>query len=882
MAFDKSKFLTRFVEEAAEHVNKINDGLLKLEKDPDNSELINSIFRSAHTIKGSSKMMKFPVISEVAHKLEDALDTIRSRKTQISSELSDILFKGVDAISDMLDRVKDGEEIQDDQAALCEELENVAQGKIEPPSSPQPVKKKRAPSAKAKFLARFVEEATENISRINEGLLKLEKNPDDSELINAIFRSAHTIKGSAKMMKLSVISEVAHKLEDALDMLRNGKIDYSDEFSQVLFKGIDIISDLVDKAAAGEDLSDDKSAVSQERENVLGAAAGDQKLLKKAVSTPEKTAVPAAVVSAPRVVDKDPLEEKEAKLQETIRISEEKLDGLIKLMGEIVSSHSRMKRRVYDISRIERISRNNLKHWANLENKIQLDTEKKRDLTEGINTLYQNLQTFVSSIKEDASILDLLTNELQDRALKMRMRPLSTIFDTFHRTVRDMSRSFGKKINFEVLGGETELDKKIIEKISDPLLHMIRNSIDHGVETPKERKQAGKAEKGTMTLAAGYEGGNVLIAIKDDGAGISAEKIKEKAIKKKMFEEGEIVNIPDTEIINLIFYPGFSTSEMITDISGRGVGMDVVKKNICEDLKGSIQVKTEVSHGTTFYIRLPLTIAVMHVMVVTVSDMFFAIPSNFIDEVVSVATSEIIDVVDRKAIRLREQIIPVAKLSDVLGIPTEITEIEDNHLVLIVTSGDENLGLIVNEVIKEEDRTIKPLPSHMKNLKWISGVTISGKNEIDNVLHIPNIIESAKEVKVEEHIVDRPDVDKKKINILVVDDSISTREIEKNILESYGYNVTVAGDGIDALENAKKFKYDVIITDIEMPRMDGFSLTENLRRNEKYRETPVILVSSRDTEKDKKRGMQAGADAYIIKGTFDQTNLLEAIQSLVG
>lgn len=740
----------------------------------------------------------------------------------------------------------------------------------------------------AKFLARFVEEAREHIQTINQGLLNQEKNPDDLETLNAIFRSAHTIKGSSRMMKLTPITEVAHKLEDVLDALRGKRIPLSKALSDLLFGGIDCIAGMVEKVAAGQEIP----AASEDLCQALAAAAQGE--IPRGTMTPPSPPPPAATTppatpaedqttpsAAPAAAPAGPPAEALPRptSYETIRIPAEKMDALIKLTGEMISSQIRLKQRLSEMREMEMLAKRNLQL---LEQGGNGDSSSPQgEAFAGVQSLYLGLKQLSSHLKDDTNLQELLTGELQGNALRMRMLPLSTIFDTLPRFVRDLSQALGKKADLVVRGAETELDKKMLEKIGDPLVHMIRNAIDHGVETPENRRGAGKPETGTIELCAGYEGGSIWIRLSDDGAGINLARIREKALRKKLLDADQLEKIPDGEIIQLIFRPGFSTSEIITDVSGRGVGMDVVRKSIIEDLKGSIQIETKEGRGTTFYIRLPLTLAIMHVLLITAAGTALAIPASAVNEILRIAEDQVIDVVDRKAIRLREQLIPVVALKDILGLPGEDGLDGKGLLILIVSMGNGRLGLIVESLVKEEDMVIKPLPPQLKNIPWVSGVVVSGKNELINVLHVPKIIESAKEVKIRER-APRKEEDQRRFHLLVVDDSINTREIEKTILESSGYRVTLAGDGAEALEKTQQEKYDLIITDVEMPRLDGFSLTEKLRAGEEYRDTPIIIVTSREKETDKRRGIQVGADAYIVKGTFDQSNLLETVQNLLG
>ena len=725
---------------------------------------------------------------------------------------------------------------------------------------------------KAKFLVRFVSEAREHIISLREGLLALEKHPDDTDSLNSVFRMAHTIKGASKMMKLTPISSVAHKLEDLMDALRQGKIHPGQDLSDLLFKGVAEIERMLDETDAGKEITE----ISAEFFEKLEAAAKGESDAPTPPPTPprngEGSPVTPPSLSGKGVGGLGTLE--------TIRLRSDKLDELIKLMGEIISGNSRIKQRLSDIKKIERLAKRHAELISDVEH------AEKEEILQTARALHLGIKKLAADFKEDVNIQGLLSGELQDKSLKMRMIPLSMIFDAFRMAVRDFSKSSGKKVDFMIQGGETELDKKIIEKIGDSLVHLIRNCVDHGIEMPRDRINIGKPPVGKVVLSAGYEGGNVIIELSDDGAGIPVKKLKEKALKKKISDEISIAAMSDADIINMIFMPGFSSSDIVTDVSGRGVGMDVVRKNIIEDLKGSIRITTKEGEGTGFHIRLPLTMAIIHVLFVRVSETTFAVPAHFISEIVRVSEDNLIRIMDKKALRLREQIIPILSLKDILKIPQPTPPGSDNNmLILIGALGNEKIGMMIDELLSEEDVVIKSLPALMKNIQAVSGVVISGKNEMFNVLHIPKIIETAKEstarINIQPENTENAETEKQ-LRILIADDSVTTREIEKSILESYGYSVDIAADGMEGLEMAKNFNYDLVITDAEMPRMDGFSLIRQLRNEQGYAHTPIILVTSLDKEEDKKRGIAAGANAYIVKGSFDQSALIDSVQHLAG
>ncbi len=794
MAFDKSKFTKRFVDDCREYIIKINNWLLCLEKTPGNSEAMNEVFRSVHSIKGASNMLKYKSLAQISHKLEDALDSLRKERITHSKSLLELLFKGTDIIAEMVELIADGKDDAIEIGEICNELEMAAQGKT-----------------------------------LDTGILNTKAiNPIDS-------KSEH----------VDTEQEAVAVPEDIL-------------------KDLELTSANVSKPASDqEELDKGKNDTLLRKKNQLR----EKGISEKASSRDEKKQ---ADISAGQKVD------------ETIRISAIKLDDTIKLMEEMVSLQSRTKQRLSDFNEIIKLS-NKIMEFTNhvaAINNFSFNNNNKDEIIHTAQLLHQKLKQQMANSREDVNLQELLTGQLQEKALRMRMMPISSVFDTFSRPVRDIAVACGKKVNLIIKGEETELDKKMIEEIADPLMHMLRNSIDHGIEMPDERLNVEKSETGTLNLTASYEGGNVLIEISDDGRGVSIDGIKKKALQRKLISEEKLTKMSESEIIDLIFVPGFSTSPIITDISGRGVGMDVVKNNIVGQLNGSIQTKTKEGEGSTFIIKLPLTLGIMRVVSVAISDMIFAISENSISEIIKIPETDLIDVVNRKAIRLREQIIPAVELQSLLKLPGKRKITKGELLILVVFMGNEQLGLIVDTIIGNEDMVIKPLPTHMQNIQWVSGVTISGKNEVVSILHVSSIIDAANEMKVERRF-DKAG-EKIAIHILLAEDSFSTREVEKSILESYGYMVDTAVDGQEALEMAKEYKYDVVVTDIEMPRLDGFSLTEKLRKESEYEHTPIIIVSSLDKEEDKKRGIRVGADAYIVKGAFDQSNLLETIQHLVG
>jgi len=772
---------------------------------------------------------------------------------------------------------------------------------------------------KAKYAKKFASgEAKDHIIGLSQGILDLEKNPSHPDTLKRIFRIAHTLKGSSKMFGLTEMSELAHFLEDALEAFSEKRVSPSKSIFNLFLQSVDFLTDLSEAASKGEvfqgnldplfkrleDVSKGKSPQDEQPKTEVPAVEAQDEdseviteddepeeplpIIEKteAIEEPSEVSSPKEVTEvAKKEVTKKPEETSSSRTKEneTIRIPAKKLDVAIKLMGEVLSNQGQMRQDLELLEELETPNRKQKEVFSKLQSLSNgIDPQFKADILTILRDYRSKTRSFMERARDNLSVQGLLTDDLRDYVLRMRMLPISTVFDSLPRLVRDISHSLNKEIELVLKGGETELDNKIIEQIGPSLVHLIRNSLDHGIESPEERVRIGKSVKGIITVVARYEGGNVVVEIEDDGRGIQVEKIKEKALKQKIMDKETLLSISRSEIVDLIFTPNFSTSSFITDVSGRGVGMDVVKENIVERFNGSISIETSEGKGTRFIVKLPLTLAIVRALVFSgFSGLKLAVPVSSIDEIIRLPQDQILEVVNKRAVRLREQLIPIYYLENFIGLPETEASASSEPVVLILSMGNDKLGLMVESIITEEDLETKILPVHLRDVDFIAGAAAVGRDDIISLIHVPTLFELRKEIKYGKSGGKDDDESKKDLHILVVDDSPSTREIEKSILESYGYRVDVASDGMEGLEKAKNFQYNLVVTDIEMPKLDGFSLTEALRKEEKHFFTPIIIVSSRDREEDKKKGMQVGADAYIIKGDFEQSNLLSTIRSLI-
>ncbi|MBI5182110.1 MAG: hybrid sensor histidine kinase/response regulator [Nitrospirae bacterium] len=718
----------------------------------------------------------------------------------------------------------------------------------------------------------FKEEGLEYIQRLGDGLLKLEKDPKDITVLEDIFRNAHNLKGAARILGLSEIAKVAHDLESIFSLAKEGKLAITPERIDTLSHGIDAINSLITKGAPFD--------VKEVRDDNIPKAADEKQSEKTPPQKPGR-----------RASDKQFLN--------TVRVSTEKLDIMMNQVGELLVAKMRFEQRLEDINSLivlyeylvkglNRVKRDKLR--LNMAGKA--DSAGRRygvyeekngvinDIIEDLIGFNDELLRFSSMLYENQIDLDLVANALQGSIKNIRMLPLSTIFETIPMMVRDLSRRLNKKVSFKIQGEGIELDKRILEGLKDPVVHLITNCIDHGIEPTEERRAAGKDEEGLINVAVTAKGSFIEINIEDDGRGVSLEKIKEKAIKRGIVTNDMLPNLNNEQIINLIFEPGFSTSEIITDISGRGVGMDVVKKNV-EDLNGMVFIQSDLGKGCKTTVRVPFTLVTVMVILIEIGDEVCALPETAIDRLLNIKEGDIFTIEGSAVFRCDEDIIPINNLSHTLGFQKEREKKSgEEYPVIVIGYGEKKVAFIVDDFIGEEEIVIKTLTFPLTKVKNVAGAAVLGDGRIAIVLNPVDLIDSARGVEsIPIKRAEEKEIVKK--SVLIVDDSITTRILEKNILESSGYDVTLAVDGVDAYNKLQEGGFDIIVLDVQMPNMDGFSFTEKVRGAKEFKDTPIILLTSLESDEDKRRGIEAGADAYIVKRTFNQDNLLETIKRLI-
>ncbi|MCX5681285.1 MAG: hybrid sensor histidine kinase/response regulator, partial [Candidatus Omnitrophica bacterium] len=619
---------------------------------------------------------------------------------------------------------------------------------------------------KSRFIVTYKTETKEHIQKLNLGLLQLEKAPQDKDLLDSMMREAHTIKGSSTMMGYKRIADIAHQMEDGLEKALNKAIILKKEHFDILFKCLDAIEPLLEDKVTWEDKGIESPFVKDLCQEASDIFSG--KFLKEEIAKPETSPAKEAI-SAPHTEKKSTPDSAPQKAvysapvsaEESMRVDIDELDKIVNVSG------------------------------ANKTNASQDREGPLGIVTRDLIKVSQNI--------------DFLSKNMQEEVMKIRMVPVSYLFNTFPRAMRDLARTKGKEINFVIKGEETRIDKAILDKIKDPLMHLLRNAIDHGIESKDARLKSGKPEQGNVILSASQEGSHIAIEVSDDGVGIDVARVKEIAIQQGIIAKAKAADLTDEEAYQILFAPSFTTKNEVTETSGRGVGLDVVREAVVQ-LKGMVEVKSGKNIGSEFILRLPLTLAIAESLLVGAGSDIFAIPIDTVVETIRISPEDIKSVESKDAITVRNQILPLVRLNDIFSRPKKgILEKRFMPLV-VVQSVEKKIGLLVDDLIGRQSIISKNIRDPLKNLKHISGATILGNGRVILILDVPSIIESSEGIIIKRAATStKPSQQsKKKKSILLAEDVLTTAMLEKNILESVGYSVVIARDGKEALDRAKQ------------------------------------------------------------------------------
>ncbi|MEB2832365.1 chemotaxis protein CheW [Campylobacter upsaliensis] len=740
------------------------------------------------------------------------------------------------------------------------------------------------------ILEDFLVEAFELVEQIDHDLVELESNPEDLELLNRIFRVAHTVKGSSSFLNFDVLTKLTHHMEDVLNKARHGELKITPDIMDVVLESIDRMKTLLNSirdngndSAIGMDIEPICARLTAISEGDVSAVASVSEEPK--VETKEEVVPAAPEPSAEPDVDVNQLSDSEVeaeierllkvrKAEDQARRAQKKKSAAPTTPKPATETGGEKKVPASGgggggMDQTIRVEVKRLDHLMNLIGELVLGKNRLLKIYDDVEERYEG-EKFLEELNQVVSQLSIITTDVQLAVMKTRMQPIAKVFNKFPRVVRDLSRELGKQIELEITGEETELDKSIVEEIGDPIMHMIRNSCDHGVEDPATRKANGKPERGVVQLKAYNEGNHIVVEITDDGKGLDAAGLKMKALEKNLITEKEAEQMTDKEAFALIFKPGFSTAAKVTNVSGRGVGMDVVKTNI-EKLNGVIEIDSELGKGSTFKLKIPLTLAIIQSLLVGTQEEFYAIPLASVLETVRVPIDNIYTIEGKNVLRLREEVLSLVRLSDVFGVK-QVLESGDQTYVVIIGVAESKLGIIVDTLVGQEEIVIKSMGDYLQNIQGIAGATIRGDGRVTLIIDVGAMMDMAKEIKVDikaqlESSVKKPKEQPSDYKVLIVDDSKMDRTLMQKALEPLGISLLEATNGVEALNIVKSGEHeiDAMLIDIEMPRMDGYTLAGEIRKYSKYRNLPLIAVTSRTSKTDRLRGVEVGMTEYITK-----------------
>jgi two-component system chemotaxis sensor kinase CheA len=754
------------------------------------------------------------------------------------------------------------------------------------------------------LLATFADEAKEQLQTINERLLALEEAEGDAKdpLLEEIFREAHSLKGASRAVDLGRVEAVAHKLESLFSVIQKGELEAGAEVFDLAYNALDALTALVEEGLAGAPADVDVDALCGALES---AAECSQFPVPSSQPAPPPEPAPQAAIGNPQSPAKP--------ADETVRVATSKLDALMAQVGELLAARIGAEQRMAEVrllfdslheieaswrkTRPARVlelalqgDESALNDARRLVEFLERSDERMRDIRSGLGELRRKFEA-------DSRRMAQVTSDLQDDVRRTRMLSVSTIFDTFPRMVRDMTRELSKEVKLTIEGGETEVDKQVLEQLRSPLTHMVRNSVDHGMELPDARESARKPREGQVVLRAFQRAADLVVEVVDDGAGIDVDKVKGKAIEKGLITAEAAAGMSEREALWLIFRSGFSTKQEVTDLSGRGVGMDVVREHI-ERLHGMIDVESTLGQGSKFTLSVPLSVATTRCLLVKAGDQTFGIPITNVERIVRLTAEDIGHTEGREAIKIDERPMALLRLGGVLGLPAAESE-GTSQPAIILGSADRRAAFLVDGLLGAQEIATKTLPKPLIRVRHIAAATIVGTGEIVPILNVLDLLKASgktapavtprkaaqpepkQETPVPSAQSPAPKAPQGKQSILVVDDSVTIRTFEKALLEAAGYDVTAASDGLEAWNMLQKSPCDLIVSDVEMPNMTGFELTEKVRGDSKLKDMPLVLVTTLSSDEDRKRGIDAGADAYVIKGSAEQDHLLDTVRRLI-
>jgi two-component system sensor histidine kinase and response regulator WspE len=916
--------------EAENQCNQLSEDLISLEQDPGAFDLLESLMRASHSVKGAARVVELHPAVQVAHAMEDVFVAAQENKITLDQDGIDLLLKGVDMLSS-ISQISDEETenyFQEKSAeidSLTSSFTALAKGEK---SSPEPsaeattsVESKPPPEpiveeppslpvdlSDMSMLDLFRMEADNYCTKLSEDLVALENDPTSAELLENMMRAAHSMKGAAKIVGLEAAVKLSHTMEDVFVAAQKEKIFIERNEIDVLLKGVDLLTAIANIPESGAEkwFNEHNSEIDglvkeitnltkkEKAAKVPAPQKESQKTEKPSEPAPDKKEQKQAAVVDPSATKKE--EKKQARRKEdkeglrAMRVSAQNMDRMMGLAGEsLIESRwlptfnkdlLQLKYRQDELyATVDKIRENLQEVNADeMTRKLFDDLQHKLEICRSM--LIQDMEVLEDHARHATGISHRLYKEI----ITSKMRPFAEGIRGFTRMVRDVARELNKEVNFEIIGEDTLVDLDILDKIESPLNHMIRNAIDHAIELPDDRLALGKSRKGTIQLEARHSAGMLSIIVRDDGRGVDLKKLRKTIVEKKLCGPDMSVDLSEHELLEFLFLPNFSTRTKVSKVSGRGVGMDVVH-SVINEVRGKIRSSTKLNEGSRFELQLPLTLSVLRALLTEINNEPYAFPLVSIDHVLQLSQEQIQEVEGRQYFTFNEKRIGIVSAQQIFKTETP-TEKSEEYIYVIVFSDRLNLyGLTVDKFLGVRDLVVQRIDSRLGKVKDINSASILEDGTPVLIIDVKDVFRSLDQLIVGNRLmrIGREDeVDRKIKRILVADDSITVREVERKMLTSRGYEVDVAVDGMDAWNTVRENDYDLVVSDIDMPRMNGFELVSLIKNDPNLRNLPVIIVSYKDREEDRNKGLEVGADYYLTKGSFQDKALINAVLDLIG
>jgi len=886
-----------FKSEVETQSDKISDLIKTLEAKDDLIDSYESIINATRAIKGAAKLVHVSTLTPIIDKIENVFSYFQSinyKPNKLSKNTIEDAFKLLISSSALTaeELVTTDKKLSDSISLIITNLDILLSVQATAPNIKTESSNQIKNEPKQKFSTAdnidpdmfklFCTELQNSLNLINNNLLEIDNENHDDSLLEAMMRAAHSIKGAARMIGIEGVVKLSHVMEDVFVAAQNKKINLIKESIDQIFTCNDLLQQIESLAPNDiskwtEDNTDNLNTFILLLNEIHNGKTITPVRLDTNKTDDQKTDTPPAATT-------------NTTSDNMVRVSTNRINKLVGLAGELTVSSNWIRQYSDSMLDLKRKHNEILDQIDRLRNIID-DSQHSEHENKLITNIQHKAEDYRDEITSRLISLDnfdrrstSINSQINHEIISSRMRPFSDSTQGYKRMVRDISNSLNKKVKLVIKGEETPVDRDILEKLDAPLNHMIRNAIDHGIESPEERVLKGKPETGTIIVSASHQSGRLRVQIKDDGRGVDIEDLRNKVLNKKLVNTNMAENLSKSELLDFLFLPSFSTRSEVTELSGRGVGLDVVHSAL-QEVRGKLHADTEIDHGMEINMELPLTLSVIRSLMVSINNELYAFPLAKIQTLVTIQKKDISVFEDKQYISIDDKHIGLIHCAQILGIDNTSSEKEEIPVIII---GDWNMsyGLVVDELIGERGLALRTLNKKLGKIKDISSAAITDNGEPVLVFDIDDLQQSIHDIITGKSLYRISSENAQEAihrkRVLVVDDSLTVREIEKKLLESRDYIVDIAIDGVDGWNTVRSRDYDLVISDIDMPRMNGIEFITMIKNDAALRSIPVMLVSYKDRPEDKQKGLEAGADYYLTKGSFHDDTLLDAVVDLIG